>query len=138
MTLEVPTSSNAKADWGPGGMESGWTEHQHQAQVVALCDTEAMRDRRYGLLYAIPNGYKKSVAMAANAKREGLRAGVPDLVLPVAARGYNGLYVEMKKQGGSADVKQREWHERLNEQGYLALTRWGWRDAWTLIRWYLS
>ena len=48
------------------------------------------------LLYHIPNGGKRDACTAVNLKRQGVKAGVPDLHLPVARGGYHGLYIELK------------------------------------------
>mgnify|MGYP004433785991 CR=1 FL=1 len=39
---------------------------------------------------------QRDARTAANLKRQGVKAGVPDLHLPVARGGYNGLYIELK------------------------------------------
>ena len=40
------------------------------------------------LLYHVPNGGSRNKAEASKLKRMGVRAGVPDLVLPVPRAGY--------------------------------------------------
>ena len=42
------------------------------------------------LLYHIPNGGKRDAQTAISLKRQGVKAGVPDLHLPVARGGYHG------------------------------------------------
>lgn len=37
----------------------------------------------------------------AHMKQEGMKKGVADLCLPVARRGYHGLYIEMKRDENS-------------------------------------
>lgn len=53
------------------------------------------------LLYHVPNGGSRKKSEAGRFKAEGVKAGVPDLCLPVARGGYHGLYIELKrlKQG---------------------------------------
>lgn len=48
------------------------------------------------LLYHVPNEGKRSQSGGQILKAAGLKAGVPDVCLPVARRGFNSLYVEMK------------------------------------------
>lgn len=48
------------------------------------------------LLFHVPNEGKRSVYTGARMRSEGLRAGVPDICLPVAKKRYHGLFVEMK------------------------------------------
>lgn len=72
---------------------------------------------------AIPNGFNKSPASAAKAKREGLRAGVPDLFLAmpkITHLGVScGLWVEMKRvKGGVQSPAQKEYAKLLESVGY--------------------
>ena len=48
------------------------------------------------LLHHIPNGGSRNQKEALKLKKMGVLAGVPDLHLPVACAGYNGLYIEMQ------------------------------------------
>ncbi len=47
-------------------------------------------------LHHVPNGGKRDKATAMALKRQGVKAGVPDIVLPAAREGYHGLYIELK------------------------------------------
>lgn len=47
-------------------------------------------------MYHIPNGGHRDAAEAAHLKRLGVKAGVPDICLPVARQGLHGLYIELK------------------------------------------
>jgi hypothetical protein len=89
------------------------------------------------LLFHVPNGGKRNVIEAARLKREGVRAGVPDLILPVARGNYHGLFIEMKANKGKATQKQNEWIEKLQAQGYLAVVCNGWEEAKALLQNYL-
>lgn len=48
------------------------------------------------LMFHIPNGGSRNKLEAANLKRQGVKAGVPDLFLPVSRGGYHGLFIELK------------------------------------------
>ena len=69
------------------------------------------------LLYAIPNGGHRNKIVAAKLKKEGVKAGMPDLHLPVARQGFNSLYIEMKAQGGRVSPAQSEKIEALTQAG---------------------
>ena len=69
-------------------------------------------------MFAVPNGFFSTAGQKAKMKREGLQSGVPDICLPVARKPYNGLFLEMKAEGGAVSEKQRWWHNRLAEQGF--------------------
>lgn len=81
------------------------------------------------LLYHIPNGGKRDKATAINLKRQGVKAGVPDLFLPVARGGFFGLYIELKVGKNKATALQKEWMAELNKQNYKAVVCYGWQEA---------
>lgn len=90
------------------------------------------------LMFAIPNGGKRSLVTAAMLKATGVKAGVPDICLPVARGGYHGLYIELKRiRGGRVSPDQQEWIRKLNEQGYLAIVCKGFYEAQWNITAYL-
>lgn len=71
------------------------------------------------LLYHVPNGGYRNPSEAARFRAEGVKAGVPDLCLPVSRAGYHGLYIELKrKRGGKVSAEQNIWLDRLAQQGY--------------------
>jgi hypothetical protein len=71
------------------------------------------------LFYHIPNGGRRNMLEAVKFKRMGVKAGVPDLCIPLARKGYHGLYIELKRvSGGSVSEAQRYWLEELQRQGY--------------------
>lgn len=111
------------------------TEHQEQCKVIAWCDQHPVAKH----IFAIPNGANKSPATAAKFKLEGLRKGVPDLFLPVARRGYHGLFVEMKRVKGSVvSSEQVAWVDYLFQAGYVARTARGADEAIAVIQDYIK
>ena len=94
-------------------------ESDEQVAFIRYCMMEANKYKGLDLIYAIPNGGSRNQIEAHNLKLQGVRAGVPDLFLPVARKGKHGLYIEMKRQkGGRLSEYQKEWISRLAEQGY--------------------
>ena len=95
------------------------TEHQEQC---ALFEWSAWQEGLWPelrLLHAIPNGGKRDKVTAARLKEEGVKAGVPDLCLPVPRGGKHGLYIEMKRRkGGKVSPDQLQWLDDLMHQGY--------------------
>ena len=59
------------------------------------------------LLHHIPNGGSRDKKEALKLKRMGVLPGVPDLHLPAARAGYNGLYIEMKYADGRLSHDQK-------------------------------
>lgn len=92
-----------------------------------------------GLLYAVPNGGSRNIIEAANLKKQGVKAGVPDICLPVAKNGFNGLYIELKREtGGQVSKEQGFWIENLRKQGYHAVVCKGWKAAVDEILFYMG
>lgn len=73
-------------------------------------------------------------------KAEGVRRGVPDMMLPVARGDYNGLFIELKAQAATArPTKEQSWWLReLGGQGYRAMLCHGAGEAWAAILAYLG
>lgn len=100
------------------------TPHE-SAEQAAVFQWAAYRTGVYpelDLLYHVPNGGSRNPIEAARLKAQGVKAGVPDLVLPVARGKHHGLYIELKRQkGGRLSDDQKKWLDELTEQGYLAV-----------------
>ena len=114
--------------------ESG---HQEALFSWAAYRTEIMPELQY--MYHVPNGGKRDAATAVALKRQGVKAGVPDIMLPAARAGYHGLYIELKrKRGGRTSDHQSEWLDALSAQGYKAALCYGWEQAAGTIIEYLT
>ena len=117
-------------------------EHDEQVLLVQWADRTRIGGVLVGdYLAAVPNAGKRSARAGARLKAEGLRPGFPDLALTMPARGYHGLFIEMKRVGApESDVRdnQREWLERLNKIGYFAYVARGFAEARELLLWYLG
>lgn len=99
-------------------------EHHEQVVVVKFCELRGIP------VFAIPNGGNRDAKTGAFLKAEGVRAGVPDLFIPVPRGGYHGMFIEMKAQGGRKPTgKQKVWLDLLDGQGYMACWARGADDA---------
>lgn len=112
------------------------SEHAHQ--VTLIQEYDRLFSEYEDLLFAIPNGGKRSIKVALELKKEGVRSGVPDMMLAVAKGGYHGLFIELKKINGRAQPNQKKWQKMLRGQGYKAEIIEGWEDAIKEIREYLA
>lgn len=94
------------------------------------------------LLIHVPNGgSRKNKFEGWRMKEQGVRAGVSDLLLPVARGGYFGLWIEFKATPpNDAEVSeaQEEWINEMLKQGYAAKPCLGIADAMSLLAWYLG
>lgn len=89
------------------------------------------------LLYHIPNGGSRNKREAEHLRRQGVKAGVPDLCLPVPRGRYHGLFIELKAKDNTPTQKQKDWLAALDAQGYKTVVCWGWETASELIDEYL-
>ncbi len=109
------------------------TEH---AEAVTLMRVVRLHEAKYPalrLLFAVPNGGDRNKIVAAKMKAEGIKAGVPDYILPVSAPGFLGLAIELKTRTGYASKEQKQWIEDLRAQGWRAEVCRGWQEAWDVI-----
>ena len=91
------------------------------------------------LLYHVPNEGLRSYRTGSELKAQGMKAGVPDICLPVARGGYHSLYIELKRRkGGKVSEQQQEWLEMLNKAGNKAIVCKGWEEAAEAIVKYLK
>jgi len=115
------------------------TEEWEQLRLLEWAIRLTPRFPELGLLFHIPNSGKKHINYAAKQKKLGLKSGVPDLMLPIAKKGYHGLFLEMKRRkGGVLSVKQKAWAKELERQGYGFKVCYGWEAAADLLVNYLS
>jgi hypothetical protein len=121
----------------PPAAYPAYTEHSEQVALIEWAATQTGRWPELNLLYAIPNGGARLNHMGG-LKAEGLKAGVPDLCLPVARHGWHGLYIEMKINGARPRATQVVWLEALTEEGYLAVVCQGFEDARQTLEDYLT
>ena len=114
------------------------TEDEEQAAVFEWADLSAGRWPELRLLFHIPNGGLRNKVTAARMKMLGVKAGVPDLFLPVARGKWNGLFIEMKRRkGGKLSTLQVDWMEALGRQGYKTVVCLGADAAIAAIEDYL-
>ena len=104
-------------------------ESGHQEEIISWCRNHTGSYPELELLYHVPNGGKRDRDTARVLKRQGVKAGVPDLVLPVSRCGFHGLYIELKAPGGKMEQSQIDYLQSVEQQAYLALVCVGWRAA---------
>ena len=123
-------------------------------EQICLFRWAALQSSKYpelALMYHIPNGGKRSKSEAARFRTMGVKAGVPDIFLPVKRSGhwltgpsdmiapYNGLYIELKRQhGGTVSPAQQTWIAALRKAGYAVEVCKGWEAAAAVIMDYLE
>ena len=91
------------------------------------------------IFYHVPNGGYRDYREAAKFKRMGVKPGVPDICIPIARKGFHGLYIELKRvSGGSLSETQRFWLEELKKQGYDVFIAKGANELINYVKNYLG
>jgi len=112
-------------------------EEQEQAMLFEWVELAKGKYPELSMMFAIPNGGYRHKATARAMKRQGVLAGVCDILLPVSRQGCHGLFVEMKRKGGRLQDNQLDFIESVRKQGYKAEVCYGFEEAKTAIEDYL-
>jgi len=114
-------------------------DREGREQAALMREIELRYPEVFELIYHVPNGGHRHKKVAEKLKDQGVKAGIPDLVLPMARGGYFGMYIEFKATVDPAPVSpsQQACIRRLNDQGYLAIVCQGHFDAMEQLRAYL-
>jgi len=107
---------------------------EHSLQV-ALCQWLAASRI---LHFSIPMGGLRNKTVASKLKKEGAKKGLPDLMIPIARKGYHGLFCELKIKGGRVSPEQKKWHEDLKAQGYAVEVCVGLDESFEKVKNYLA
>lgn len=99
------------------------SEYDEQVVVVKYCDLKRIA------CFAIPNGGSRNKIEAARMQASGVKAGVPDLCIPVPSGQYHSLYIEMKFGKNKTSPAQDAWIERLRKLGHKVCVCYGAGEA---------
>jgi hypothetical protein len=114
------------------------SEHTDQVALFQWAGYNTANYPELELLFAVPNGTRTSIAVAAKMKAEGVKKGVPDIFLPCARGEFNGLFIEMKSLTNYPGPEQRKWIDALMKQNYYATVCHGWEQAVAVLTNYLN
>jgi len=94
-----------------------------EAQVqVALCNHLRWRAKPDCFWFAVPNGGRRNAVEASHLKDQGVRAGVPDLILICGGRTYG---LELKADQGRVSVAQEAVQIEMEIAGATVATAYG-------------
>ncbi|MCF0163205.1 MAG: VRR-NUC domain-containing protein [Fusobacterium necrophorum] len=113
------------------------TEGEEQRALFDWANLAQQKYPELKFMHHIPNGGRRDIKTAYVLKRQGVKAGVPDIFLPVARNNFHGLYIELKTDVGKTSKEQRIWIKGLTELGYKAVVCHGWVKARETIEEYL-
>jgi hypothetical protein len=110
------------------------TEHQEQCAYFRWVAYAYPKK----LIFAIPNGGNREAKTGAMMKREGVKAGIPDIMVASANGVYHGLFIEMKAAKGRLSESQKAVMEQLLGEGYLIEVCRSWQEAKEITEKYLK
>lgn len=92
------------------------------------------------LLFSVPNGGSRILREAVTLKKEGVVAGVSDLILLFPSMDYHGLCIEMKtdEKTSRQSKSQKEWQQLVESAGYKYIICRNFDDFETEIKIYLE
>lgn len=114
------------------------SEEYEQSQVIAWARFYGRLHPELNMLFHVPNGGARDKREGANLKKAGVLAGIPDLILPVARKGFHHLYIEMKVEPNKPTAAQVTILKDLKNEQNLAIVCYGAEQAKKVIRWYLD
>ena len=112
-------------------------ELEEQAALITWANKTDIGGVRIGeYLIHIPNEGKRGPKAARDAKRLGLRCGVPDLFLAVPRGRFAGLWIEMKSKDGKEHKLQKSWRMKLCDIGFSSKVCFRYNEAKQYIEEY--
>jgi len=127
------------------------SEDSHQSALFCYFQINRARYPETQWMFAIPNGGWRDKRTAGKLKGTGVKAGVPDICLPIRRGQFSGLWIEFKapavlssdgnrivKPVGRATPEQKVWIDMLRCQGYVAEVCVGWEQARDVVISYLE
>lgn len=115
-----------------------------QTSPYAQTNVEQLPELKW--IFAVPNGGLRDKITAAKLKHEGVKSGVPDVMVPIPCARYAGLFVEMKRSADKATKRragvtsdnQDEWIGYLRSVRYAVSVCFDWRSAAREIQSYIE
>ncbi len=113
-------------------------EEREQVKVFDWIREQIKTYPRLMLAFHIPNGGIRNIVAATRLKRAGVKAGMPDICIPLARYEANGLWIEMKSENGRLSDEQKVIHAFLRSEGHLVYTCYSAKTAIEIIKNYLD
>ena len=113
------------------------TEHDEQVALFRWAAENEAAHPELRMLHATPNGGYRPVHTAVMLKAEGVKAGVPDVCLPVPRGRFHSLWIEMKRKPNKPTLEQEQWVASLRRYGNQAVICYSATEAINCIMAYL-
>lgn len=121
-----------------------YPEDAIQRQLFTWITLATPRIPQLALAFAVPNGGFRTKIESARLKGLGVRAGVPDILIPGVVYKphpeaedecitYTGLAIELKAGKNKPTDVQLDWHERLRGVGWFVCVCYSFDEARQVI-----
>jgi len=122
-------------------LKNGWrcaiSEHDEQTALFLWAGIYQEKFPGIELMFAVPNGGYRLAKTAKDLKEEGVKAGVPDVWLPVRGiyeyKVVMGLVIEMKYGRNVPTLGQLWWLNKMEKMGWRAVVCYSWQAAARVI-----
>lgn len=91
--------------------------HESRLQIACVIAFRYHYPRLKYMLFAVPNGGKRTKMEAIILKSEGVISGVSDLILLTPNKGYGSLCIEMKFENAKQSENQKIWQKETEKHG---------------------
>ena len=88
--------------------------------------------------FAIPNGGSRYALEALNLKRQGVTAGIPDVLMAIPSKNACGAFIEFKAGKNKLTKKQAAMMEILKNNGYTCFVCYDLNQAREAVTKYLG
>jgi hypothetical protein len=122
----------------PAQLARDGDEESHQVALMCWAADNVVKYPALRWLFAIPNGGKRDRITAARLKAQGVKAGVGDLFLMCARRGFHGLFIEMKAGDNTLAEDQITFGADAVLCGYRYEVCYTWEQAVAVLQQYLD
>lgn len=113
-----------------------WKTYERDEQKAIFDYARMRKDLKW--LFAIPNGGKRELKEAMSLKAQGVKAGVPDMFLPLAKHGYHGLFIELKVGNNTTSKQQDEFIKDVRLNDYKCEVCYGAKEAIKVLEEYIN
>lgn len=107
---------------------------------MAFFDWVRWQEKKNPLLktiFHVENERKCTPAQGARRKRKGVRAGIPDIIVPIPRGKYCGLVIELKTKNGKISKEQKEMLTLYEQLGHCIAILYSAEEAITFLKWYI-
>lgn len=112
------------------------SEHTEQSRFFAIL--RRLKHPVAPFAFSIPNGFLDTKSKRIRAWKEGVVSGAPDVFIPFPSKGFHGLFIEFKRDGGRVSKAQTSFLTYAHSVGYKTEVVFSLREALQTLKDYLE